>query len=162
MTNDQIQAAKKGLEGIVAAATRISHVDGQAGQLIIGGYALEEIAGKAEYDEVSWILWNLGLGKEPAVPTQNEYDALLKEVATYRSIPDAALSIVKAARHAPPMDALRMTVSMMSLDDPAPNDESLEADYRRAKILSARIPTIIAAHDRARRGLDPIAPSVSL
>ena len=70
----EASAAKKGLEGVVATSTRISHVDGQAGQLIIGGYPLEEIAGKATFEEVAYVLWNAALGQTPSLPTQAEYE----------------------------------------------------------------------------------------
>ena len=159
---EQLQTARKGLEGVLAAATKISHVDGQAGQLIIGGYALEELAGRASFDEVAWVLWNLALSKSADLPKRADLDALERELARYRAIPDDVLAVVTAARRAPPMDALRMAVSMMSLDDLSPSDESIEANYRRAKILTARIPTVIAAHDRARRDLPPITPDAKL
>lgn len=159
---EQLQAARKGLEGIVAAATKISHVDGQAGQLIIGGYALEELAGRASFDEVAWVLWNLAMGKGPNLPKRTDLEALERELAGYRAIPDDVLSVVKAARKAPPMDALRIAVAIMSIDDLSPADETIDANLRRAKVLTARIPAIIAAHDRARRGLDPVAPDGKL
>lgn len=154
--------APKGLEGVVAAATRISHVDGLAGELIIGGYRLDEVAGRAAFEEVAFVLWNLARGGNAHLPTTVEYKALTRELAELRPIPSAALDVVRAARHAPPMDALRMTLAMMSLDDAAVKDESPEANYRRAKLLTARTPTIIAAHDRVRRGLEPIAPDAQL
>jgi citrate synthase len=53
-------------------------------------------------------------------------------------------------------------MAMMSLDDASVKDESPAANYRRAKRLTARTPTIIAAHDRLRRGLEPIAPNPAL
>ncbi|HEY4723073.1 MAG TPA: citrate/2-methylcitrate synthase, partial [Anaerolineae bacterium] len=108
------------------------------------------------------VLWNLATGKEANLPRRAEFGTLQQELAQTRPIPDAALRVIQAARHAPPMDALRMATAMMSLDDPAPKDESPAANYRRAKVLTARTPTIIAAHDRLRRGLDPITPDPQL
>jgi citrate synthase len=155
-------SAPKGLEGVVAAATRISHVDGLAGELIIGGYRLDEIAGRAAFEEVAFVLWNLARGGSAELPTTAAYETLTHELAELRPIPPAVLAVIRAARHAPPMDALRMALAMMSLDDPAVKDESPEANYQRAKLLTARTPTIIAAHDRVRRGLEPIAPDAQL
>lgn len=155
-------SSPKGLEGIVAAETRISHIDGQAGQLIIGGYALEEIAGRASYDEVAYVLWNVAIGKGAAFPTQEELAALERELSSLREIPDVVLTVLRAAHKAPPMDALRMAASILSLDDPDIEDNSLDANLRRAKVLSARIPTVIAAHDRIRRGLEPVHPVARL
>jgi citrate synthase len=156
------QAAKKGLEGVVATTTGISHVDGQAGQLIIGGYPLEEIAGKATFEEVAYALWNAALGKQPSLPTQSEYEVLAEELSSLRSIPDAAIMLLQAARNAPPMDALRMAAGVLSINDSAVNDESVEANLNRAKRLTAQIPVIVAAHDRFRRGLNRVPPKPEL
>jgi citrate synthase len=152
--------ANKGLEGIVAASTKISHVDGQAGKLIIGGYPLEELAGRASFAETALLLWNVATDKGHDLPKKSALDALSREFSSLRTVPRAALAVAEQAKNAPPMDALRMTVSMMSLDDPAIEDESQAANLHRAKLLTARIPVIIAAHDRARRGL-PFIPSDS-
>lgn len=152
----------KGLEGVVAAETRMSHVDGQAGELIIGGYALDELAGRATFEEVCYVLWNLALENKADLPNRSQLEALQQEIAGLRSLPPLVGAIVKAAKDAPPMDALRMSVAALSLDDPNPGDESLASNLRRAKTLTARVPAIIAAHDRARRGLEAIAPRADL
>ena len=131
----------KGLEGIVAAETRMSHVDGQAGELIIGGYALDEIAGRATFEEVCYVLWHLALENKADLPTSAQLAALRQEIGTLRPLPPPVLSIIKAAKDAPPMDALRMSVAALSLDDPNPKDESLASNFRRAKTLTARAPT---------------------
>ncbi|HEY4688090.1 MAG TPA: citrate synthase/methylcitrate synthase [Anaerolineae bacterium] len=162
MTTAPLPATVKGLEGIVAADTRISHVDGEAGELIIGGYAVEELAGRATFEEVCHVLWHLAMDGKADLPTQAQLDALRQEMAALRTLPPLVLTIIKAAKDAPPMDALRMSVAALSLDDPNPKDESMAGNLRRAKTLTARVPTIIAAHDRARRGLDPVGPRTDL
>ena len=154
--------APKGLEGVVAASTKMSHVDGLAGELIIGGYRLDEIAGRATFEEIASVLWNLAMGKSADLPNRSALAALQAELSDLRAIPEAALNVIRAAKNAPPMDTLRMASAMMSLDDPNVKDESLAANYQRAKLLTARTPTIIAAHDRIRRGLEPIAPNPKL
>ena len=162
MTITPAAAAPKGLEGVVAASTKLSHVDGQAGELIIGGYRLDEIAGRATFEEVAFALWNLAMGQDAHLPKRAELEALQRDLAETRPIPGAALQVIRAAKDAPPMDALRMAMATMSLDDLAVRDESQAANYRRAKVLTARAPTIIAAHDRLRRGFEPIAPDPGL
>jgi len=155
-------ASSKGLEGVVVAETRMSHVDGSAGELIIGGYALEELAGRATYEEACHVLWRLAMDNVADLPSRAQLDALRQEMAAMRALPPLVHSMVRVAKNAPPMDTLRMSVAALSLDDPNPRDESIAANLRRAKSLTARVPTIIAAHDRARRGLDPIAPRADL
>jgi citrate synthase len=49
---------RPGLEGVVAAETRLSSVDGEAGELIIGGFPLEELAHQASFEETVYLLWH--------------------------------------------------------------------------------------------------------
>lgn len=158
----EASAAKKGLEGVVAASTRISHVDGQAGRLIIAGYPLEEIAGKATYEEVASALWTAALNHPPSLPTQAEYEALTSELREMRRVPDATVTLLQSAWKTPPMDAVRMGTSVLSLSDPAVEDESLEKNLERAKRLTAQLPVIVAMHDRFRRGLNTVPPKPEL
>lgn len=46
-----------GLDGVIAAQTRLSHVDGEAGRLILRGYELEALAGQWTYEQVAHLLW---------------------------------------------------------------------------------------------------------
>jgi len=153
-------SAPRGLDGVVASQTRLSHVDGQNGVLIIGGYELKQLAGRVSFEQASHLLWT---GR---VPRPAEAEALSREIAALRSIPDATMMVVREAakRGAPPIDALRMACSTLSLDVGNPNDISRDADLSMAKMLVARFPTIVAAHTRASAGQEPIAsrPDLSL
>jgi citrate synthase len=93
---------KGGLDGVVAAQTRLSHVDGQAGQLIIGGYELKELAGRVSFEEAAHLLWR------GALPSREELAGLRREIAGLRALPDEAMRVVRAAAKSPPIDALRM------------------------------------------------------
>ena len=48
--------ATSGLEGIVAARTELSDVDGQKGILTIRGYDIEELAGQISLEEAAYLL----------------------------------------------------------------------------------------------------------
>lgn len=146
----------RGLDGVVAAQTRLSHVDGLAGELIIGGYELKNLAGKVSFEEAAYLLW---AGKLPAA---HELAELRREMAELRALPDEALRTVRAAAKAPPIDALRMVCATLSLDVPNPDDITPAADLNAAKMLVARFPTIVAAHARIAAGQDPIAPRADL
>ena len=146
----------RGLDGVVAAQTRLSHVDGLAGELIIGGYELKHLAGKVSFEEAAHLLW---AGRLPEV---NELVELRREMAELRGLPPEALRIVRAAAQAPPIDVLRMACATLSLDLPNPDDISPAADLHAAKMLVARFPTIVAAHARLASGLEPIAPRADL
>jgi len=148
--------ASVGLDQVVAARTRLSHVYGQAGQLVIAGYALEELAGRASFEEVAHLLW------KGALPDRTELGALSGQMAKVRGLPAVTLDVVRAASKAPPIDALRMACATLSLDLADPNEISREADFASAKMLTARLPTIAAAHARISVGKEPIAPRADL
>ncbi|MGH7729685.1 MAG: citrate/2-methylcitrate synthase, partial [Candidatus Eiseniibacteriota bacterium] len=146
----------RGLDGVVAAATRLSHVDGQAGQLIIGGYELKELAGRVSFEEAAYLLWRGDLpGRDDLAMMRNEMGAL-------RRLPAGTMSVVRGAAKAPPIDALRMASATLSLELPNPDDISPAADIGAAKMLAARFPTIVAAHGRIAAGEQPIPPRSDL
>ncbi len=148
----------RGLDGVVAAQTRLSHVDGQNGVLIIGGYELEQIAGKITFEQAAHLLWT---GR---IPTAEEAAALTAEIAAQRSLPAVTLQVVReaAAKGAPPIDALRLACASLSLDLADPNAITPAADLAAAKMLVARFPTVVAAHARFKDGQEPIAPRADL
>jgi citrate synthase len=148
----------RGLDGVVAAQTRLSHVDGQNGVLIIGGYELEQIAGKITFEQAAHLLWT---GR---IPTAEEAAALTAEIAAQRSLPAVTLQVVReaAAKGAPPIDALRLACASLSLDLADPNAITPAADLAAAKMLVARFPTVVAAHARFKAGQEPIAPRADL
>jgi len=151
-------AAPRGLDGVIAVRTRLSHVDGQNGVLIIGGYQLEELAGRVSFEEVAHLLWTGRL------PTTAEADALFNEMTVLRPIPESAMAVVyeAAKKGAPPIDALRMACSTLSLDRGSTSDISHDSDLSNAKMLVARLPTIVAACCRTAAGQQPIAPRSDL
>ncbi len=148
--------APRGLDGVVAARTRLSHVDGLAGELVIGGYALAEIAGRVSFEEAAHLLW------QGALPSAAEREAFGREMAAGRAIPRETLEVLRAARAARPIDALRMAAATLSLDLADPDAITPEADLRAARSLTARFPTLVAAHSRLGAGLDPVAPRADL
>ncbi len=149
---DRTTPVPRGLDGVVAAQTRLSHVDGVAGQLIIGGYELKELAGRLSFEEAAHLLWS------GALPTREEHVSLRDELASLRALPEETLRVVRAAAQAPPIDALRMGCATLSIDLEASGDISREADLRAARMLTARFPTLVAAHARLAAGLEPVPP----
>ena len=146
-------ATPRGLDGVVAAQTRLSHVDGQAGELIIGGYQLKELAA---FEAAAHLLWR------GALPSGDELATLRKEIAELRALPEETMRVVRAAARTPPIDALRMACATLSLDLAHPDDISPAADMAAAKLLTARFPTVVAAHARLSAGKQPIAPRPDL
>ncbi|MCW5876368.1 MAG: citrate synthase/methylcitrate synthase [Anaerolineales bacterium] len=142
-----------GLEGVVAAQTRMSKVDGLAGELVIGGFKLETIADKASYEEMVYQLW---YGR---LPKQAELDAFTAELAGLRALPPAALDLLRTIAHKDLdlMDALRVAAGVLGTEDGAQ-----QSDEWLAKRLLAATPTIVAAAWRLRNGQDPLAPDAKL
>jgi citrate synthase len=149
----------RGLDGVVAVYTRLSQVDGQNGVLVIAGHDLKELAGRVTFEEAAHLLWTGRL------PTPSEAEVLSHEIASLREIPPLTMTIVREAaeRRAPPIDALRMACSTLSLDLQVDGtDSSLERDLASAKMLVARLPTVVAAYVRIAAGQTPIAPRADL
>ena len=137
-----------GLEGIVAFSTTKSFIDGKQGELIYSGYTIDTLAEYATFEEVCFLLWN------DRLPNQDELDNLNATLIEQRGLPKPVLDYIQATeKNAEPMAVLRSCVSMLAdFTDP-----SLD-DVGNAIVMTAKIPTIIAAFARARQGLDVVAP----
>ena len=144
-------ATGKGLEGVVAAQTRISDVDGRKGRLFYAGYDIADLAAHATFEETIYLLHHLEL------PTAAE---LAETVATLRaeSVLDPLLVelIGPLAQRTGPMTTLRTAVSAATALDP--DDGSPEANLRKAYRLIAKTPQIIATYQRLRTGADAVEP----
>jgi len=135
-----------GLEGIVAAESRICYIDGDAGILSYQGYNIHTLAEKATFEEVIYLLW---YGR---LPKQTELDQLKAALVANREIPAEVTAFLKSAGQAGPMDVLRTAVSMLSLYDKEAKDNSIEASEKKAVKLMAQTPTIVTTFDRLRNG----------
>ena len=145
--------ASSGLEGVVVANTEMSDVDGQIGRLTVRGYDIEELAGRATFEEVTYLLWH------GTLPTAEQLAQFGRELASYRQLPDETVAAIElAAKRMGPMDALRFAVASLTADDKDSDDDSREANLARATMLVARVPVIIANYQRLRSGERPIAP----
>jgi citrate synthase len=128
-----------GLEGVVAAETRLSLVDGERGELVIAGYRLEQLALRP-FEDVVAALWDAaGVGTERAVTVD---------------LPAVTIALLRdaAARRIEPMDALRMAAGTLTAD----GDESA------ARLLVGSLPTIVAAYARLVEGAEPLSPRADL
>ena len=154
---------KRGLEGVLVAESELSHVDGEVGKLVYRGYDIEDLARGASYEEVLYLLWHGSL------PTREELDAFTTELAAERSVDDDVLDTVQTLADAGerPMAALRTTTSMLSAYDPEGNvdegdDGPTETARRQGRRITAKIPTVLAAFERARQGEEPVSPDPDL
>ena len=141
----------KGLEGIIANSTSLSDVLGKEGVLIYAGYDINELAGKATYEEIVYLLWH------GALPNSAELDELKAKLRNERELPRGVVDFIRSTPHnANPMDVMRTAVSMLGLYDSGLSDEDSrqDADHRRAISITAKIGVIAAYFHRARQGLE--------
>jgi len=81
------------------------------------------------------------------------------ELAKHRPLSPLLRDILKeTSENASPMDVLRTIVSASSFEDPLEGDNSPEAEYQKSIRLVAKMPTILAAYIRRRKGQQPIPP----
>src|SRR4029079_5843249 len=94
----------RGLDGVIAATTRLSDVDGERGELVIAGYQVGELAALATFEETTWLLWP-GYLRDAA--QRNRFRAAL---VAGRPIPDRTLALLRdcGQQGVDAMDALRM------------------------------------------------------
>ncbi len=143
----------KGLDGIVAFSTTKSFIDGQKGELIYSGYNIDTLAENATFEEVCFLLWH------DRLPNSSELEELKSGLIAQRELPSPVLEYIKTTnKDAEPMSVLRSAVSMLADFQAVKGKGSEEENLKHAVAMTAQMPTIIAAFDRARNGLEIVAP----
>ena len=142
-----------GLEGVVAAETAVSEVDGANGRLIYrGGYLIEDLVPVVSYEEVAYLLWNGEL------PNESQLDALREEMSGARALNKAARGSLEAMDpNDDAMDVLRTITSAQGASKTL-NKPSLG----EAVALTAVLPTIVGATQRRKAGKSPVEPRTNL
>src|SRR5437867_2811446 len=149
------KVAPRGLEGVVATTTAICSVED--GKLQYRGYRIEELAGKAEYEEVAYLLLNGDL------PNKEQLRDFKAELTKHRALSPFLREILRQmSESGTAMDVLRTVISASAVEDPGEGDNSHEAEYRKSIRLTAKLPTILATYVRRRRGEQPVPPEQTL
>jgi len=146
----------EGLAGVVVAESRISKVFGEEGRLVYRGFDIDDLAEHARFEETAHLLWHREL------PDEKELEAFTQDLASKRRLPDHVRELVTGPLvDAHPMAALRTGVSALadSGREPAATPEGALA---AGLDILATMPSIVAAHARAREGKDPIEPDENL
>jgi citrate synthase len=153
----EVRGFKEGLEDVVAADSAICYIDGDRGVLSYRGIDIHELAEKATFEEVCFLLW------EGRLPRREELQETRRQVAQERTLPQEMLELLSSlVPHLTPMDALRTMVSALAETDPDVRDMSPAANHRKSVRLTGQIATIIAAHHRLREGQPVVDPDLSL
>src|SRR6185503_18730152 len=147
----------RGLEGVVAAETRLCDLDGAHGRLAYVGYDIDELARLATFEEVAYLLWHGELPK-PA-----QLDGLTVQLTAAREVPrDVTQAFKLMPKDTDPMRALQAAVALLGMHDPDTTDNSHAANVRKAVRLTAQFATVICAHHRIRSGQEPVTPAAGL
>ena len=146
-----------GLEGVFACESSIAYIDGSIPELSIRGYAIKDIVNHLGFEEMVFLLWH------DRVTTEGELESLRGELAELRALPALVLELLKTTpKSANPTATLRTAVSLLGVLDVNAEDVSYDGNLRKAKSLTAKMPTIVAAQTRIGAGQEPMAPEPSL
>jgi citrate synthase len=146
----------RGLKGIYFERSAVSHIDGSAGTLSYRGYSIDALATQSTFEEVSYLLI---YGDLPTQAELADFDAKLKDA---RELPASVYDVIRATKDGHPMDVLRTATSALAALTPTSQDVSVDAFIENGIKLTSQVPMIIAAHDRIRNGLDPVAADKTL
>lgn len=147
----------KGLENVYVAETSISSIIDD--MLTYVGYGIDDLMeNNASFEEVIYLLWHLRL------PNKDEFKKFKREIQENMAVSETIITSLRMQNHQKlhPMSVLRTTVSMLGVFDTEAELDDGEAVYRKGLRLQAKMPTIVAAFSRIRRGLDPIPPREDL
>jgi citrate synthase len=146
-----------GMENVVVTSTALSAIDGTAGRLSYVGYDIHDLAERATFEEIFYLLW---YGELPNAEQRYAFNARL---VAERPLSAAELALVRntpITGHG--MDALRTMISALAQLDENAADTSPENTERIGIHIAAKMPTLVAAWDRIRHGQEPVAPDDSL
>jgi citrate synthase len=154
---EQQEILNTGLRGVTIASTRISDVDGKAGRLIYRGYLVKDLADRASFEEVAYLLLYEQL------PGSQELEQFRARLSAERNISDDILAALKTRpTDSLPMDILQAGVCMLANHDPDIRQQSQEASDRMAVRLIAQFPVLLAAWERIRTGKQVVSPRSDL
>lgn len=144
-------ALDKGLEGIVACTTAVSFIVGD--NLNYRGYIIDDLAANSTFEEVIYLLWN------NRKASAAELSAFKAEVESEVSLAPAYIQVLKGIpTNVHPMAWLRTAISLLAHYDSDANDNSVDANSKKALRLTAKMGTIVCAYDAIRKGKEPVAP----
>ncbi len=142
-----------GLAGVPAATSSVSDVDGQRGILEYRGIRVEELCAHSSYLETAYLLLFGHL------PSHTQFQQWTSDVTYHRRVKFRIIDLLKCLpEQGHPMDALQAAVAALGMFYPGRNVTDLENNYWSSVRLVAKLPTIVAAWARLRRGDDPIPP----
>lgn len=142
-----------GLHGVPAAESKISYIDGKQGTLVYRGYAIGDLAEQSTFEETAFLLIKGHL------PNRAELTKFSEDLRAHRRLKFKIISMLKLLpENGHPMAALAAAVSAMAMFYPEQMVEDVETRYQAMVRIIAKLPTIVAAFQRIRKGDEPIEP----
>src|SRR3954464_2159041 len=149
-------ALAKGLRNVVLDTTESSFIDGEEGILLYRGYSIHDLAEHSSFEEATYLLLH------GTLPTREELTAFDNRLRRQRALPGGVVDVIRIVKDAHPMDVLRTATSALSAYDPDADDGSRDAVLRKSERLTAQIASIVATHERIRKGKEPVLPREDL
>lgn len=147
------QAYPKGLEGVIAAESRICKVDGEKGQLYYLGYPIQELVDKSDFEEVTYLLLNGDL------PTAEELESFRGRMRAGRHLKEPILDMVRSfPRDSHPMELLQASIGYLSGYVDHKIHHSPYCNCRNTLHQVAQVASVVAAYHRIRNGMEYVAP----
>ena len=140
-----------GLRGVIVADTKVSFIDGNEGVLVYRGYRIEDLARNGSFPEIAYLLLH---GILPTIDQLAEFNRQLQESSVIPAYLYGAFKNYPVS--AKPMDVIQSGVPLLAMIDPELEDDSREANLRKAVRLIARLPMMVAGWHRIRQGLEPL------
>ncbi len=148
---------KKGLEGVVMDTSSVSKVNAETNSLVYRGYPVQDLAENCTFEEVAYLMYNSEL------PTSAQLSEFSKKERSNREISKTLLNVIKSLpQKCHPMDSIRTGVSFLGCEDARIWDATPTTNMDKAIQLLAKIPTMVAADYRFKKGLDFIPPKSDL
>lgn len=144
-------ALDKGLEGVVACTTAVSFIVGNT--LIYRGYTIEDLSAHSTFEEVTFLLWNNRL------PNKSELESFKADLNKNMTLEPSLIAVLKTLpTNIHPMAWLRTAVSLLSHWDADSNDNSNEANMKKAVRLTAKMGSLVTAFEAIRNKREILNP----
>jgi len=152
-----LDARNIGLRNIEVADTKISSIDGENGKLIYRGYDILDLVNHSTFEETAYLLL---FGE---LPDKKELDEFSYNLKQSRKLPHSLIAnLQNRPKTARPMDVLQSTVASLADYEESINSDTKDDNIKRAIYLISKIPSIVSAWNRIRKGEEIIEPDDEL
>ncbi len=147
----------KGLEGVIAAETKMSYIDGEKGVLEYVGIPIGQLAEFSTFEETVFLLWNTRLPRKGELA---DFSAKIRDL--YELPADIQAMIGQLPKDAQPMHVMRTLVSALGMYDAKPNATDVPTVREKALKILACAPAMLAYFHRHRQGKPFVKPDANM